>query len=362
MRPVASLFMCLFAGIASAAEPQQRARQALVVAIPEPGNGVAPLERAREDAADVSERLTSVAGFDHVVSLIDGQVTAADLAESMRSAVASTRDDGVLLVLIVAHGAGGDFGAPAVLTHGASVADPGGTGLSIDALASALRPRTPDQSIVVVMDVAHKDVVGDVALIGPAASDWPGMPEWGLAVTSKAAGEAGASGVLFPAINDGLGGSADADYDGQVTISELARFLDDKLGAQEGTPLDRAGAVAANLMMSVSGREKSAVELAPAALPPIDETRPFKLKPAAIGLASVGAIAGIVSVGMYVSKRDECEDQGGRLVCGDDDAYRRYRAAQVALGVAGAGMVVAGVGMQLIPTTQGAVVGLSGRF
>ena len=362
MRPVASLFMCLFAGIAAAAEPEQRARQALVVAIPGPGDGVVPLERAREDAAHLSERLGSIAGFEHVVSLIDDHVTADDLSEGLRAAVASTRDDGLLLVLLVAHGAGGDFGDPAVLTHGSSVRDPVGTGLSIDALSSALRPRTSDQSIVVVMDVAHNDAVGGVALIGPAASDWSGMPEWGLAVTSKAAGEGGAPGILFPAIADGLGGEADADYDGQVTISELAHFLDETLSTQDGMPLDRSGAVAANLVLSTSGRERPAAGQAPAALPPIDKARPFKLKPAAIGLASAGVIAGIVSVGMYASKRDECEDQGGRLVCGDDDAYRRYRSAQVAIGVTGAGLVAAGVGLQFIPTTQGAVVGLSGRF
>ena len=66
-----------------------------------------------------------------------------------------------------------------------------------------------------MMDVAHADAVGGVALIGPSASDWPGLPEWGLAVTSKAQGEGGAPGIVFPVIADGLSGTADADFDGR---------------------------------------------------------------------------------------------------------------------------------------------------
>ena len=117
------------------------------------------------------------------------QISASDLVAGLEASIAATSDDGLLLVLLVARGAGGDFGDPALLTRGASVADPAATGLSIDALASALRPRTPRQSVVVMMDVAHADAVGGVALIGPSASDWPSLPEWGLAVTSKAQGE-----------------------------------------------------------------------------------------------------------------------------------------------------------------------------
>ena len=67
----------------------------------------------------------------------------------------------------------------------------------------------------------------------------PSLPEWGLAVTSKAQGEGGAPGIVFPVITDGLSGTADADFDGQVTISELAQFLDTSLGSQAGMPLDR---------------------------------------------------------------------------------------------------------------------------
>ena len=65
---------------------------------------------------------------------------------------------------------------------------------------------------------------------------------------------------------------------------------------------------------------------------------------------------------MYASKRGECEHQADQLVCGDDDAYRRYRTMQVALGWTGADLFAAGVGVQFIPTAQGAMVGVTGRF
>ena len=362
MRPVATLFMCLFAGLASAAEPEPVARRAVVVAIPSPGSSVVPLDRAEEQAGRLADRLTNRAGFERVTTLVGHQITADELVDGLRSAVAGTHDDGVLLICLVARGAGGDFGDPALLTHGATVSDPVGTGLALERFADALRPSTPNQNIVLIMDVAHDDAVGGVALIGPAASDWPGMPDWGLAVTSKAAGEGGAEGILFPLVEAGLSGDADADFDGQVTVSELAKFLDAALDPQAGIPLDRAGAVAANLILSTSGRVKPVDTIGPGTLPEPQPARPFRLKPVAIGLASAGAIAGIISVGMYASKRGECEQQGGRLVCGDDDAYRRYRATQVAMGWAGAGLVAAGLGVQFIPAERGAMVGVTARF
>ena len=362
MRPVATLFMCLFAGLAVAAEPEQVGRQALVVAIPGPGGAVAPLLQAEAHAVRMSELLETDAGFERVTRLIGGQVGADELLAGVEASLAATRDDGLLLVLVVARGAGGDFGDPALLTHGASPADPAGTGLPMSALARALSPRTAQQNVVVMMDVAHNDAVGGVALIGPSASDWPKVPEWGLAVTSKAPGEGGEPGVLFPLIEEGLAGQADGDFDGRVTISELAQFLDASLGTQDGAPLDRAGAVAANLVLSTSGREAPISAVSTPPVPPRDQPKPFRLKPAAVGLAGAGVIAGIISVSMYASKRGECENQGGRLVCGDDDAYRRYRATQVALGWTSAGLVAAGIGLQVVPTDQGAVVGVTGRF
>ena len=363
MRPVVTLIMCLLAGTASAAEPAKKARQAIVVAIGTPGSGVPPLERAHADALQLSELLMAKAGYERVSTLIGDRATSGAVSAGIESAVADMTDDGTLLLVVVAHGAGGDFGDPAILTHGATVVDPSGSGLALDSLASALTLRTPDQNIVVIMDTAHDEAVQGVALIGPAASDWPGLPGWGLAVTTKGAGEGGPEGRMLPIISLAMSGEADSDFDGSVTISELSQYLDASMAESEDMTFDRAGAVAANLVLSTSGRTAPPAAMTPAArLPSPTARKPFKLKPVAAGLASAGALAGVISLGMYVAKRGECEDQGGQLVCGDDDAYRRYRTTQVALGWTGAGLFAAGVGFQFMPVSQGAMVGIGGRF
>ena len=163
MRFVAIVFMVMVAGLASASEPESVDRQALVVAVPGPGGGVPPLVQAEAHALKLAEVLGAEAGFERVSTLVGNQISASDLVAGLEASIAATSDDGLLLVLLVARGAGGDFGDPALLTRGASVADPAATGLSIDALASALRPRTPRQSVVVMMDVAHADAVGGCA-------------------------------------------------------------------------------------------------------------------------------------------------------------------------------------------------------
>ena len=90
--------------------------------------------------------------------------------------------------------------------------------------------------------------------------------------------------------------------------------------------------------------------------------QPLKLRPMPVAVASVGAVVGMVSAGMYFSKMDECEDVSGRTVCGNDEAYRRYRTTQHVLGWTGAGLMAAGVGLQLFAAPDGAMVGVVGSF
>ena len=114
----------------------------------------------------------------------------------------------------------------------------------------------------------------------------------GLGGDVQGSGGGRCSGIVFPVIADGLSGTADADFDGQVTISELAQFLDTSLGSQAGMPLDRAGAVAANLVLSTAGREASAPVASPSPALAVKQSTPFRLKPAAVGLVSAGVISG----------------------------------------------------------------------
>jgi len=282
--------------------------------------------------------------------------------------VERTSDLGTLLVVVTSRGAGGDIGEPAFLTHGAQLSHPSRTGLSIDAFASALRPRTKEQNIVVVMDASHEASVGGVALVGPSASDWPDLPDWGLTVTSKAAGSGGQEGSLIPALTEALEGQGDHNYDGRVTISELSRYLETRMDGASKDVLERDGAVAANLVVSWAGRVAPETT-APVTVPEDSSATGlkkakgrFQLRPVPVAIASAGAVAGLLSIGMYVSKMGECEDSGGKTICGDDDAYRQFRTTQHVLGWTGAGLIVTGVGLQLMPTPDGAMVGVAGSF
>lgn len=371
MRPATALLALSFSGSAWAEESARFERVAVVIGIDQPTDDVPRLERAEESVLELADTLSGSAGYPKVITLVGEAATAAGVEAALGSGLGQTSDDGTLLVVYVGHGAGGDYGEPALLTAGAVLSDPVGTGLSVDALSAALRPRTAEQSIVVILDAAHEGGVGGVALIGPAAVDWPSLPEWGLAVTTKAAGTAGREGVLVSSMRAGIAGSADANTDGHVTISELSRFIDSRVGAGGDLALERGGAVAANLIVSdVSTAPAPAPAPAPVpvSIPVSTPTRDpgpdpvFKLKPVAVAVGAVGAAAVITSLTMYLAKKNGCEDIDGQLTCGDDAGYRQFRTTQHALGWVGGGLVLAGVGVQFIPAPQGAMVGVVGSF
>ena len=361
MRRFATLTWLLAMGDAQAQERALYARQAVVVDIATPGPSVEPLTQASPHAAELAETLQRDSGFERVNTLSGDSATAEAVEGLLHESMASTAADGLLLVVVVGHGVGGDIGEPALLTPGTSMADPVGTGLSVARLSAALRPQTTSQNVVVVMDVAHDKAVDGVALIGPSASDWPSLPEWGVAVTSKASGVGGEEGKILPAMSVAMQGAADFDADGVVNISELYGYLESTLGP--GFVFERAGAVAANLVMSTAGRTAEVTREPPRHVPgrPTDKA-PMKLSPVAVGVASAGVVSALISAGMYAAKRGECEQQGDQLVCGDDAAYRRYRNMQVALGWTGVGLVAAGIGLQFVPLQDGAMVGVIGSF
>jgi len=368
MRRLAALIFGTVTHVAMADDLGQVDRSALLVGVNQPSPDVPALVRAEQDIQDLAQTLRAQAGYARVATILGSEATAAAVIAELKKAVQGTTDEGVLLVVLVSHGAGGDIGEPAFLTHGGGVMDPQRTGLSLDAFGSALTPRTPDQNIVVLLDSSHDLGLNGVALIGPAATDWTQLPEWGVAVTSKASGLGGAEGVMVPAIAAALGGDGDQNYDGRVTISELSNHLLAQAEAASGVTLERSGAVAANLVLSSAGRSAPAAPVTtdvPDQQHPARATRqgqPYKLKPIPVAMVSVGAVAGIASMGMYISKMGECEDVGSKTVCGDDDAYRRFRMTQHILGWTGAGLVATGIGLQILPTPDGAMLGVVGAF
>ncbi len=365
------LFVAFFAlgfGVAQASEVEAYGRSAVVIGIAQPQATVPALRSAEDDTLGLAAVLSGAAGYEKVSILIGAQASASAILVAVTEAVAATADDGTLLLVFVGHGAGGDYGEPALLTAGASVAQAEETGLSIGALASAARPRTPEQSVVIIIDAAHGGDVDGVALIGPSASDWPGIPDWGLAVTTKARGTVGAAGRIVPALRDGLAGQADINQDGHVTISELSGFLKRRADAVDGLALERRGAVAANLVMGDASMRVSLptplppVSVVPIPPPSLEPASPAGLRPLPVTVLAVGIASSLSSAVMYFAKRQGCEDIEGSFTCGDDLEYRRFRSTQHTLGWVGGALVATGVGLQLMPGPKQTTVGIVGTF
>ena len=366
MRLTLALFGACFSGVATASEGQH-ARVAVVVGIDKPSPDVPALKSGELDAMALAQSLNAKAGYGRVFTLYGSAVTADAMLNAARQALADTADDGTLLFVYVGHGAGGDFDEPAFMTAGAQLSDPSGTGLSIERLAEVLTPRTPNQSIVVSLDAAHEGSVDGVALIGPSAEDWPNVPDWGLALTTpNARGLTAEAGRLVPALNEAISGKGDENYDGHVTISELARYVGREMSDGAGSLLHTAGSVAANLIVSDAGQERPVVPVVADPLPvapPVIESNPFRLRPVPTVLTGLGAASGLASLALYFSRRGECVEYQGTLRCGEAGSdYEGYRTAQHALGWAGGVLVASGVGMQVLAGPTQASVVLGGNF
>jgi hypothetical protein len=368
MRFSAAMLGLLLSVPSQAQTTELHERVAVVVGLDQPSDAVPPLPNGQRHARALATTLAKQAGYDRIFTLMGAAVTADAIVETTRSAIAQTADNGTLLFVYVGHGAGGDFGEAALLTRGSDVADPSGTGLSMERLAEVLRPRNEEQNIITMIDAAHEGSIGGVALIGPSAEDWPNVPEWGLAITTPAArGLTAEAGELIPALTEGVSGLADENYDGHVTISELARYIGGRMSDQAGSLLNTAGAVAAGLTLSDAGQTRPPVVAPVSAEPAVSSSNAGARtwsgrQVSAVTLMSVGGAAGLASVVMYTAKRNDCVDREGKLRCGDGNSYRAYQVAQHTLGWAGAGMVATGLGLHFIPASGGAMVQVVGRF
>ncbi|MAY81608.1 MAG: hypothetical protein CL930_12595 [Deltaproteobacteria bacterium] len=368
MRFAAATLGFLLSAPSMAQAVESHDRVAVVIGLDQPSDSVPPLPNGQRHARALASALAEHAGYERIFTLIGTAATSETVIETTKQALGQTSDNGTLLFVYVGHGAGGDFGEAALLTRGATVDEPSTTGLSMERLAKVLRPRTGDQNIITMIDASHDGSVDGVALIGPSAEGWPDVPEWGLAITTPAArGLTAEAGELIPALTDGMSGLADENFDGHVTISELARYLGGRMSDQSGSLLNTAGAVAAGLKLSDAGQSK------PVAVTPAEVVTSnadvVAASPAwsgrqigAVTLMSVGGLSAAASVVMYASKRSECVDRDGQLRCGNDSSYRSYQVTQHMLGWAGAGMLTAGLGLQFIPASTGATVQVVGRF
>ena len=159
---------------------------------------------------------------------------------------ASASDE--LLLYVAALGTtlpGEEGGTPALLLHDSRADALAETALSLEALGDALRA-TDLQRVVVVLDASFSRTaagarsLGEVDWAGPVQSALgPLRPGWSLLLAAEPSQAAhvlpGADAGLFTqALRAGIGGEADADRDGRVSVHELYDYVHRTVAGRSG--------------------------------------------------------------------------------------------------------------------------------
>lgn len=183
------------------------------------------LPAAHGDAARVALALREEAHYDDVRLITDSEATKDRLERLFRDELApmvTPRD--TVLVYYVGQGVGADFDDPYLLTYDTSPDDLPGTSLSVSALGESLPQWLQAGSYALVTDAAHGASLGDLALVGPAASSWGDVPNAYL-LSATSLGETGSGEIFAKHFIDAITGGADMNRDNVVVPSELYRYL-----------------------------------------------------------------------------------------------------------------------------------------
>lgn len=204
-------------------------RVAVVIGVSSyPGLGAgATLPSASTEATRLTLALKEDAHYDEVRLLLDSQATVASVQALFRDGLrGSIGAQDQLLVYFVGHGIGGDFDDPYLLFYDSQASDPAGTGLSVKTLGAAVRASVQPASVIIVTDASHAGTVeGGLALLGPAASQWPDLGPQSLVISSSSMREVAQEGAFAKHFSDAITGGADENDDHFVSAAELQRYL-----------------------------------------------------------------------------------------------------------------------------------------
>ena len=130
------------------------------------------------------------------------------------------------LVYLCVHGVGAGMGMPTLLLHDSTLENGQEDGLPLEALAADLPAWLGSQRrVVLVVDAMHGLTVSGVELLGPAAQDWPDLPDTWTVLSPAGPGQASTPRSLATAMALGIDGAADGDDDGTVGSAELTRYV-----------------------------------------------------------------------------------------------------------------------------------------
>ena len=227
--------VCLSASNTAHAQDAPR-RFAVVIGVSQAAsNPELTLEGAGSDATRVALALREQAGYTDVRIITDAEATKERILKTFQddlSLVVTEQD--TLLVYFVGHGVGGDFDEPYLLPYDTDPLDVPGTAISVAELGAKLSQWVPAASYAIVTDAAHQGAVGDLALLGPAATSWPDMGASTVLLSASGLGTPAVPGVFSKHFIDAVTGGGDTSQDGIVTVAELYRYLVIAVPAQTG--------------------------------------------------------------------------------------------------------------------------------
>ncbi len=339
------------------------------------------LEHARADAEAVAAALRDHAGFE-VMELKDGfatrQALESFLVDSLPSMVGP---EDTLLIYIEAHGMGADFDDPYVLTYDARPDDVQSTAMSIADLGQRVRAAVDVKALVLLTDTAHEGELGGLALLGPNAKSWPDLPENTVILSASSPREPSIEGLFAPIVVRAFEGEADRSGDGQLTASELHRFIIDQVpeAAEDKVHPAEAGDYAAGLVICsvtppVAPEPTPLVQQDPAPLPvqpaPAEDDsgrkRRWAVAAPALGLSAIMAGGSVFAYSKGRPYKDvvfhKVDVPDGEDYATIYNRYHRWYTINRGLGLAAGVLAVTGGFFAVVPVQDGATVGIAFDF
>lgn len=222
------LLASLMLAPASVAADETGKLYAVVVGISDyPGlSPEAALPSARGEASRLAIQLREEAGYTDVRLLVDSGATKEAIVAALRDDLGNRVGyDDTLLFYFVGQGIGRDFGDPYLLTHDSNQDDLPGSAWSINELGATLRELVPAGNFVLVTDASHAGSLNGLQLLGPTADSWPDMGPSNYRLSATQPKMPAADGVFAKHFMDAVTGGADFDDSGEVTNTELNRYM-----------------------------------------------------------------------------------------------------------------------------------------
>ena len=208
------------------------------------------LDFARSDAAVVAKQLREHANFNHVYLLADGEATRENVLQTLRTKVAQVvGPEDVFVLYFVGHGIGAQVGSPYLLIHDSTLEGAEQDALAIPQFAQDLQTWTPAGTALIVTDAIHRNQLDGFYFYGPAADEWPQMPQNTMILSSSASQIAAKDGQFGTVFAEGIGGNADMNRDKMVTASELFTFLINRLSPNGQIPV-ASGSFDGNMVLA----------------------------------------------------------------------------------------------------------------